>query len=107
MNKQVIITRGSCQIGTHVPQSKIELDIFKSIGMIFEEPNSSELFFREGDSHYFITVYTDYEVSWQDLKKLEQISGCQVKIKHGLYGFAMFFTPKSAIKPSEINPSER
>lgn len=99
--------KGLVQIREHLPSSKLEKDIVNTINSIFDFPNMSEITRRYSASTYFLTVYTNFEITWGDLKIMEERTNCQVKIKSGLYGLAMFFTPKKDIRAEELNPSKR
>jgi hypothetical protein len=94
--------KGLVQIRQYLPSSKLEKGIVDTINGVFDFPNMSEITKDISKPTYFITVHTSNEISWQDLKIMEERSNCEIKIKSGVYGLAMFFIPKK-----ELNPSKR
>jgi hypothetical protein len=99
--------KGLVQIREYLPSSKLEKAIVNTINGIFDFPNMTEITKDISKPTYYINVHTSNEISWQDLKIMEERTNCQVKIKSGLYGLVMFFTPKKDIKAEELNPSKR
>jgi hypothetical protein len=104
---QYIKGKGLVQIRQYLPSSKLEKDIVKAINSVFDFPNMSQITKVVSESAYSIAINTSNEISWKDLKIMEERSNCQIKIKSGMYGLVVKFTPKSDIKIEELNPSER